>query len=525
MKKNICAYVRLSNEDIGNNSTKSSASINNQIDLIKKYAQKNDLMIHKIYIDDGYSGGNFDRPNFKNMIQDIENNEISTIIVKDLSRLGREMFDTYYYISEYFPKMDVRFIAINDNFDSFHSDNMFSDILLGFKALYNDRYIKQTSIKIKNIKKLKSEQGNFISFMAPYGYKKVRKNGITTLEIDDIPARIIKRIFEEIISGKKVSEIANELNDENVIHPAEYLKMTRSKGKDYIEKWNYGCVYRIVRNVVYTGNLYYRQSIKKDYRLQKRKFINRNDRDIIKNTHPAIIDEKTFLLANEKVKKVKKSGNRVNFYQGFFQGLVYCGECGKQMLIASRKRESGNRYFYFYCPNGYNKNQNKFCTNKRKKSDLVLKEYVCTTIDDMINHTIKEEKIIDHVYMSIKDDINISNEIVRIKKELDRLKSNVGKLYIQKVKGTISAEEFLLKKEDTYLKIEDCESRLNELSNIQASKIKKEELIEKYKVFIKSDDMYKMAIEDLVEKIDIYQNNEIVIKFKFSLNEDITINN
>ncbi len=524
MKKNICAYVRLSNENIGNDSSKNSASINNQIDLIKKYAQNNDVVINKIYIDDGYSGGNFNRPDFKNMIKDVEADKISTIIVKDLSRLGREMFDTYYYIAEYFPKRDVRFIAINDNFDSNNSDNMFSDIILGFKALYNDRYIKQASIKIKNIKKLKSQQGNFMGFIAPYGYKKIRKNGIITLEIDDISAKVIKRIFTDVISGKKLSKIADELNNEKVVHPVEYLKMTRSIGKDYIEKWNYAILYRIVRNVIYTGNTYYRKTIKKDYRLKKREVLKASERQIMKNTHPAIIDENTFKLANEKVKKITKIKSKSNLYQGYFKDLVYCGECGKKMLVASRKRESGNIYFYFYCPNGCNRNQNKLCTNKRTKSDLVLKESVCNCIDNIINTTIKGEKIVDKVYENLEYDMNISSEILRLKKLLETLKSDIGKLYIQKVKGIISTEQFLTKKENIYLSIENYNARLNELSYIQSNKIKKEELIKKYKYFLINEEMYKMAINDLIEKIYIYKNNQIIINFKFSINEDIIIN-
>lgn len=524
MYKNICAYVRLSNEDNGCVLGENSVSINNQIDIIKKYAQKNGWYLNKIYIDDGYSGGNFNRPNFEKLINDVESGEISTIIVKDLSRLGREMFETYYYISEYFPKKDVRFIAINDNFDTENSDNMLSDIILGFKTLYNDRFIKQTSTKIKNIKKFKSEKGNYSGFIAPYGYKKVRKNELVTLEIDEVASKVIKRIFSEVASGKKINDVAEELNNEKILYPIEYLNMKRASGKKYCEKWDYNIIYRIVRNIIYTGNIYYRKTIKNDYRLKKREFIKPSERQIIKNTHSAIIDERTFNLANEKIKRVVKGKSRIEKYKGDFKNLIFCGKCGKQMLLASRKRESGNTYFYFYCPSAYSKNKSTACTNKRKKSDLVLKELVINSINKIINNIVESEKIAENISKNVKKDVNISSEIVNIKKTLKILKEDVRNLYTEKVKGIISTEEFLTKKNYVYTNIENYNLRLDELYCIQENRIKKEELVKKCQKFLKSDEMYKMAINDLIEKLYILKDNQIVIKFKFSINKDFIIN-
>lgn len=166
MKKN-CAYIRLSEEDI-NKSKNYSESILNQIDLIDEYAKKIGIQIDERYIDDGYSGINFARPSFEKMLKEIENKNIQTIITKDFSRLGREFIETSFYITRFFPEQNIRYIAINENYDSIQGNNDYAEIMVGLKGVINDKYIKDTSKKIKAVKEQKTEEGYYMGFIAPF---------------------------------------------------------------------------------------------------------------------------------------------------------------------------------------------------------------------------------------------------------------------------------------------------------------------------------------------------------------------
>ena len=359
MSKINCAYIRLSEEDDRNTY---SESILNQIALIEEYAKKNQIEIHKKYIDDGFSGINFSRPAFEEMLKEMEKGNIGTIVTKDFSRLGREYIETTYYITRYFPEHNIRYIAINENYDSNRNKNDVDEVMIGIKGIMNDRYIKETSKKIQEVKRQKTQQGYYMGFIAPYGYKKIKEdNGKITLIPDEKVKTIIQRIFEEIANGKTRNQVAQNLNKEKILSPMQYLKMTKSKNKIYYDKWSPGIIYRIIRNQIYIGNTYKRKSSKKNYRQKKRDYIIQSKRDIIINTHPAIISKELYKKANEKIKRNNEKINRKKEYHGKLEGIVKCGECGKFMKVSGRKRENDKITFSLYCPNG--KNKNKTCNN------------------------------------------------------------------------------------------------------------------------------------------------------------------
>ena len=232
MKYN-CAYIRLSEEDI-NKSNKYSDSVINQIEMIEDYAKRNNIHIDKRFIDDGYSGINFCRPAFEKMIREIESNNIDTIITKDFSRLGREFIETSFYITRFFPEHSVRYIAINESYDSYKKNNDSKEMMVAIKGIINDRYIKDTSMKVKAVKEQKIEKGYYMGFIAPYGYKKIRdENQKITLKEDEQVSFIVKNIFQEIINGKSREEIANNMNLKQIPPPMIYMNMTKSRGKNY----------------------------------------------------------------------------------------------------------------------------------------------------------------------------------------------------------------------------------------------------------------------------------------------------
>ncbi len=512
----IASYVRLSVADTEREENKNSESIINQIQLINSYAKKNQFVIDKNYIDDGFSGINFNRPSFEELIGDIESGKVDTVITKDISRLGRDYIDTAYYITKYFPEHNVRYIAINDHYDSLNPDSTIGEMLIAVKSLMNDRYVKGTSVKLRNTKNQKREEGNYMGFIAPYGYKIVTKNGIRTLEIDEYASKIVIRIFNDMANGISRKDIANNLNEEKILTPSAYMDMTMPKNKRYYKKWSSGAIYRIVKNKTYTGNTMYGRIFKENY---KSTAVYRSiyERKIQENTHPAIISNELYNKANDSMKKI--TPKCINDYNGLFNGLVICGVCGRPMSVSARIRSSGNKTYHFACFKIF---EGKNCYG-RSIAEAKLRNIVSTILLDIINKYSNPDYIVGCEEKKLLKKDQVDSKIKGLKANISFYDSAIRKLYIQKTNGDISLDEFIkLKDENTELKLKD-EKILNELLVQKDNNTIKENLYEKYKKFLTKDKILEYGLRDLVSEIIINRDDTIVIKFKFSLRQDITI--
>ena len=505
------AYVRLSEED-QNKQKDYSESIYNQISLIKSYAKSMGMKISKEYIDDGYTGINFDRPSFEQMKDDIISGLISCVITKDMSRLGRNFIETAYYISEFFPKNNVRYIAINDEFDSNNPNDAEQQIMMEFRSLVNERYVRDTSVKRKHTAEIKTANGEYLGFVAPYGYKIIKKDNRRTLEIDEEAAKVVKRIFEEIAQGKTRHEVAAELNNENITSPLVYLEMTETPGRKYYHDWNKSAIYRIIRNETYTGKIVKRKSISKSYRDKKRDVIPISERETIPNCHPAIITDTLFKIANVKIKKQKK---RVDWkYPGFFENLVICGECGKSMT-PSRRIRNGKTSYRFECGRRNNREE---CPN-RSIADSKLVSIVSAELKELIETFVDADEISEKAAKDFIKEERPNRKIADIEKSIEAHNINIRNLYMQKTNGEISLDEFLEKKKtETFLK-ENLEKLLRELIESKNETQRKAEMLEKYNNFINNDNFIKNTVNDLIESITVYKDNTLKITFKFGLSE------
>lgn len=508
-KMNV-AYVRLSEDDLEKKEDY-SASICNQLSQIKEYAKRMNFEIDKEYIDDGYSGINFDRPAFEKLKADIDKGLIATIVTKDMSRLGREFIETAYYISEFFPKNEVRYIAINDEFDSNDSDNINNDIMVGIRSILNDRLVKDTSVKRQQVAYSKTSDGEFIGFIAPYGYKIIKNNKKRTLEIDEYAAGIVKRIFMSIAIGKTRSEIAEELNKDKILPPFLYMNMTLNKNKKYYNDWSKNIIYRILKNETYLGKLVVRKSIKMDYKQKKRVAVPIRDRQTKNNTHPAIISESLFNEANLKIKTCKS--REKNNYDGTFSGLVICGICGRNMSACRTTKQNGNIKYYFICTRV---EARKKCTN-RVLYDSKLKDIIYSNIKELIDNFVEEEEIIDSVSNDIVKKNRLNLKISNIKQNIEIHNNNIKNLYFKKIKSEITLSEFIDKKKKESLLVEKLEDELKQLIEKYNIETKKTEVKENYKKFIDGDILMKEYIRELIEKILVHKDNTIQIVFKFNI--------
>ncbi len=434
--KMTVAYGRLSEEDL-EKKEEYSVSIYNQLSLIKDYANRIGFSIDKEYIDDGYSGINFDRPGFERMIEDIEAGKISTVITKDISRLGREFIDTAYYISEYFPKHKIRYIAVNDEYDSNDPNNHTKEIMVNIRAIVNDRFVRDTSLKRTKTAIAKTENGEFIGFLAPYGYKIVKKEGKRTLEIDEYAASIVKRIFLAIASGKTRNEVAEELNHDKVVPPIIYMNMTLSRNRVYCCDWSDKMIYRILKNKTYTGATIVRKSLKKDYKQKRRMVIPIRDREIKENTHPLIITLDLYEEANSKLKVLKRKEK--NNYNGIFRGLVVCGECGRIMTPCRKRRKNGNIEYYFACTKVVKRQK---CRN-RIICDTKLKMIIENTVKKLIDDFIDKEEIVSNITKKMMQKDRVDLKIANIKQNIEVHDTNIRNLYLKKTKGELSLDEFI----------------------------------------------------------------------------------
>ena len=312
MKKwNIAAYLRLSSDD---GDKAESNSIGNQRSIVKQYINSNKLCSSiKYYIDDGYSGTTFDRPDFKKMVDDIKNNKVNCIIVKDLSRLGRNYIEVGKYIDEIFPSYNIRFIAINDNIDTGKDPKSASSIIVPFKNLMNDEYARDISQKVRSVLDSKKGQGKFIGSYAPYGYLRDSKDKYKFI-IDKEPAKIVKKIFSMILSGKSKKEIANELNSLQISTPRVYKLengITHYNINDSTKLWNSKKLDEILKNKTYTGDLIQGVRKKVSHKVHKTNRVNSDEWIIIPNHHKGIVSLKDYNKVQELLyeRNIRVNGN------------------------------------------------------------------------------------------------------------------------------------------------------------------------------------------------------------------------
>lgn len=274
-------YLRLSRDDEKNTE---SESIANQRLFLTNYAREHGFKINAEYCDDGYSGTTFERPAFKEMLSKIEQGNISTILTKDLSRLGRDYIKTGYYLEQYFPLHNIRYIAVNDGIDT-KIENACND-MAPFRAVFNDMYAKDISKKVRCALDVKKREGKFIGAFAPYGYKK-HPDDHNKLIIDNAQAKIVKEIFALRLSGKSYVYIARYLTEKNIPTPSEKS-----------EKWNDVTIKRILTNETYIGSLTQNKSKTINYKVHKRIYLNQNDWIVVQSAHEPIISKEIFKRVN-----------------------------------------------------------------------------------------------------------------------------------------------------------------------------------------------------------------------------------
>lgn len=501
-------YCRLSREDEGD---RQSESIQNQKDFLTKYVLEKEWTIIDIYIDDGYTGTNFDRPDFQRLIRDIEKGKINLVITKDLSRLGRDYISTGYYLEKYFPENNIRYIAVNDSVDTF--ENSAGNDVSPFKSVINDMYAKDISMKVRSSLDTKRKEGKFIGAFAPFGYKKskIDKN---KLEIDEETARIVKKIFYMYISGAGISKIAHILNEEGIICPTEYKrKTTNYKGKVIKKLWNHNTVKKILKNPTYTGCITQNKYKKVNYKSKKLRTLSSDEWITVENTHEPIVDKKLF---NDVQKMMKRKYNPE--YKGkksnrLFSGFVYCGDCKAYMTYTKTRKE-----LYLICST-YKRYTSKYCT-RHAIMEKDLKQLLLDDIRELAEY-VNSNKLMKVANQESKYDLRkeLNNEIQKLQNRITELKTIIKSLYTDKVKGLIDEKEFLEMKKDFSNEKEKLQNKynniLNRLEEYEKSKNEVERISSIVNKIMSIEELDRYGLEQLIRRIEIFEDKQLKIYYNF----------
>ena len=522
-------YLRLSQDDekYDKGFKAESNSISNQRLQIKDFIDKNeDMEFAGEYADDGYSGINFERPAFKKMMEDAITGSINCIIVKDLSRFGRDYIDSGRYLQRVFPSLDIRFIALNDNYDSFTASETEKNLVIPFKSFINDNYCRDTSAKVRSVCKVKRKQGQFISNYAPYGYEKDKEDR-HKIVIDKEAEYVVQKIFSMKLEGYSSYSIAKHLNDNGIPSPMEHKK---AKGIRYktgfstkaVPKWDTPAVNRILTNEVYIGTLQQGKREKLNYKLDKVVFKDKSDWIEIEDNHEAIIDTYDFEIVQKLLKcdiKANKAGEKADL----FSGLLFCKDCNSQMTKKVDKR--GKTPNVYYICSKYNKG--KSCSRH-----AVRQEDLKAAVLEMVRHYISSLGKYESISEKIRE-MEVSYELFKkIDKRQEHTKKNKAKfellksaLYQDLKEGIISEEEFYGMREFYTNRIAESglvlERQNKEIARLYQKSLGNKNFLSEIKKYRNITALDRGLLVRLVDKIYVLEGKRIEIHFNYDETTEI----
>ena len=522
-KTYLCGgYLRLSkeDEDVAGGETLKSNSIENQKEYIEDYLHsKPEIKLVDFYIDDGYSGVNFDRPDFQRMLQDIKDKKINCVIVKDLSRLGRNYIEVGKYIERLFPFLGVRFIAINDNFDSADDTATSSNIIVPFKNLINDAYCRDISIKIRSHLEVKRKRGEFIGAFAAYGY--MRGKDKNKLIVDPYAAEIVKEIFGMKMDGMSQQAIADELNRLGILSPAEYKKEQGSGYKTVFQthskaKWTAMAVMRVLTNEIYVGTLIQGKESTPNYKVKVREKKPQEEWIRVENAHEAIISRADFEIISDIIQKdtrVTAGKSAVSVYSGY----LVCADCGCSMI--RKKTYSGSFEYVYYVCSGNKKNKDT-CSSHRI-SENALNLAVTKTLQLHLKHLADLQESIRYIQETSCNSDKIKMMVLQSKKNKEDIeKYNRLKLecYEDYKKELITQDEYLLFKKELDNRIEDTKKAVIELGKkkrmLLDGRYEKESSMEKF-LTSKEIELKRSLLVRFISQIYVYEDHRIEIIFRY----------
>ena len=515
-------YVRLSKEDGDASGTAKaeSNSISNQKNLIRDFLKdKNDIIVVSERVDDGYSGSNFDRPGFQMMMEDIKRGTVDCVIVKDLSRFGREYIDSGKYIERLFPALGVRFIAVNDHIDSKEEGGR-DDIVVPFKNLMNDAYCRDISIKIRSHLEVKRKNGEYIGAFTPYGYKKDETDR-NRLVPDLYAAGVVKEIFRMKLHGMSQTAIAECLNRQGVLSPMEYKHSLGIRIQDNFKtheqaEWSSMSVRRILENEVYIGTLVQGRHSTPNHKIKK--IVEKPEEEWIRieDSHEPVIGKREFSIVQRLLgMDTRTSPNEEEVY--VLSGLAVCADCGAPM-IKRNVPAGGKIYSYYICSqNAATKECGTHRIPKEKLENLVFE-----VLQTHIANVLDTGRILEYINTVPFQELEI-RELERQKEakeqEITRCRELRDMLYEDLKDGIVSKEDYAelyegynsrrKKAEETVRKLR------HEIKNVLEAKTDKYEWLRYFEAYQDIRKLSRVAAVELIDRVRVFDKKHIEIDFNF----------
>lgn len=522
-------YLRLSKEDgdAASGSKNESNSIANQKSLIMDYLQSRpEFRVVSIREDDGFSGTDFNRPAFQAMMEDVKKGVINCIIVKDLSRFGRNYIEVGRYLEKLFPMLGIRFIAVNDNYDSLEADTA-HDIVVPFKNLINDSYCRDLSVKIRSHLAIKRKNGEFIGAFACYGYLK-DENNRNQLVVDTYAGQVVKDIFRMKINGMSQYRIADALNEQGILSPMEYKKYLGSHFESSFKVnpkavWTAKAVTRILTNEVYTGVLVQGKQTTPNHKVKVRQEVDETDWIRVENAHESLIDRVLFdIVQNLMGRDTRTSPNETQVFP--LSGLVYCGDCGHPMVrkisryTKKEKADTAQTYGYFLCSEKCGKGG---CSWHRiSENDLM--GAVLGAVNLHIQKVLDVQEALKQIENAPSRQLMIQKYQERLsmkeeeRKKAERLKIGI---YEDLKDGLLDKEEYQKLKAEFDSRIAEADTAVKELkrqiTELEGSRSANAPWMIYFQQFGRLEQLTRWAAAIIINKILVYEDNRIKITFNF----------
>ena len=515
---NATLYLRLSRDD---GDKEESNSITGQRELLRDFlANHSDIREYTIRVDDGWSGSTFERPGFQKMMEDVKAGRTNCIVVKDLSRFGRNYLDAGEYIEKIFPFLGVRFIAVNDNYDSLGGKKSSDDLIIPFKNLINEAYCRDISVKIRTQLEIKRKKGQYLGSFATYGYLKDEQDK-NKLVVDEFAADIVRDMFQWKLEGVSPQDIANTLIRLGVLSPMEYkrslgMKFTTPFKTNPKAVWSAATVIRILKNPVYTGVLIQGKATTPSYKVHKRVTKAESEWCVIENNHEAIVSQMLF----DNVQKVLRLDTRRSPEDEavtLFSGMVFCGDCGASM-VRKTVPAGGKKYVYYVC--SANKQDKTTCSPHRIR-DNALEEIVLDSLKVHIQDVVDMSDLLamtDTAPLRTAEAQKIQRQLDKKREEYEKLQKLLMSLYENLVGGILDREEYIRLKESFSSRASEAEKQMDALrdtlTNIREHGTENA-WMEEFKRHRGITALDRSIVVSLIDKILVHEDNTIEIIYRW----------
>jgi DNA invertase Pin-like site-specific DNA recombinase len=513
-------YLRLSKAD-GDNIE--SESIDNQRALLLDFLKSMpDIGLHRIRIDDGYSGVDFRRPSFSEMMEDIKSGVVNCVIVKDFSRFGRNYIESGKYIQQLFPRTGVRFIAVNDGYDSEKAQGYTGNIIVPFKNLLNDHYCADISMKVRSHLDIKRKKGDFVGAFAAYGYVK-DENDHNRLVIDGFAADVVRDIFKWKLEGLSAQGIADRLNAGGILSPMEYkrhcgMRYSTSFKVNASAKWQSVTVKRVLTNEVYLGAVLQGKRVTPNYKVRKRIDLPKEQWTRAENRHEPIVEREVFNLVQELLSQDTRAARKGSNVQPL-SGVIVCADCGAAMVRKTNTNKSGKQYGYYVC-------------SKHRADKNVCSSHIIPTLGSeravlqaLRVHTailLDMDRLVKCAENLPYRQDNIRKLTARLEAKQDEIKKNNDyrlSLYESYRDDVIQKADFLTFKSSYDEKITEAESAVRmlreEIETLAAGEADNHDWMARFKEHAQTDKLERKIVAELISQVTVHEKGRIEVTFRY----------